>query len=68
MEKILVQDPYNQKAMTLLNKTYKKLYLIGMARGDNDAIERMAEVERKWNQPILLLLLLVLGHHQIVRY
>ncbi len=52
MEKILVQDPYNQKALTLLNKTYKKLYLIGMARSDSDAIERMAEVEWKWNEPI----------------
>ncbi len=52
MEKILVQDPYHQKALTLLNKTYKKLYLIGMARSDSDAIERMAEVEWKWNEPI----------------
>ncbi len=53
MEKILVLDPYNQDAMTLLNKTYKKLYDVGMLRRENDALERMAEVEWKWNEPIL---------------
>ena len=53
MEKILVLDPYNQDAMTLLNKTYKNLYDVGMLRRENDALERMAEVEWKWNEPIL---------------
>lgn len=53
MEKILVLDPYNQGAMTLLNKTYKKLYAVGMLRRENDALERMAEVEWKWNEPVL---------------
>ena len=53
MEKILVLDPYNQEAMTLLNKTYKKLYAVGMLRRENDALERYSEVEWKWNEPIL---------------
>ena len=52
VERILVQDPYNQKAVTLLNKAYKKLYRIGMLRAENDAMEMMAEVEWKWNEPI----------------
>ena len=52
VEKVLVLDPYNQKGVTLLNKTYKKLYRIGMARAENDAMEQMAEVEWKWNEPI----------------
>ncbi len=53
MEKILVLDPYNQDAMTLLNKTYKKLYDVGMLRRENDALESMASVEWKWNEPSL---------------
>lgn len=53
MEKVLVLDPYNQDAMTLLNKTYKKLYDVGMLRRENDALERLAEVEWKWNEAVL---------------
>lgn len=53
MEKVLVLDPYNQDAMTLLNKTYKKLYDVGMIRRENDALERLAEVEWKWNEAVL---------------
>ncbi len=52
VERILVQDPYNQKAVTILSKAYKKLYRIGMLRAENDAMEMMAEVEWKWNEPI----------------
>ncbi len=53
MEKVLVLDPYNQDAMTLLNKTYKKLYDVGMIRRENDALERLVEVEWKWNEAVL---------------
>lgn len=52
VERVLVQDPYNQKAVTILSKAYKKLYRIGMARAENDAMEMMAEVEWKWNEPL----------------
>ena len=52
VEKILVQDPYNLKAVTLLEKAYKKLYTIGLARAENDAMENMAEVEWKWSEPL----------------
>ena len=34
VERILVQDPYNQRAVTILNKTYKKLYRIGLSRAE----------------------------------
>ncbi len=53
MEKVLVIDPYNQDAKTLLNKTYKKLYDVGMLRRENDALERLTEVEWKWNEAVL---------------
>ena len=53
MEKVLVLDPYNQDAITLLNKTYKKLYDVGMLRRENDALERLTEVEWKWNEAVL---------------
>ena len=52
VERILVQDPYNQRAVTILNKTYKKLYRIGLSRAENDAMEMMAEIEWKWNEPV----------------
>jgi len=52
VEKVLLQDPYNQKAVTLLKKVYKKLYRIGLARAEVSAMEQMAEVEWKWNEPI----------------
>ena len=52
MEKVLVLDPYNQQATSLLNRIYKKLYSIGMIRSENDAIETMVEVEWKWSEPV----------------
>ena len=52
VEKVLLQDPYNEKAVTLLKKAYKKLYRIGLARAEVTAMEQMAEVEWKWNEPI----------------
>ena len=52
VEKVLVQDPYNQKAVDLLDKTYRKLNSIGLARAENDAMEQMVEVEWKWNEPL----------------
>ncbi len=51
-ERVLVLDPYNQKAISLLNRTYKKLEAIGIARSENDAMEQMAETEWLWNEPI----------------
>ena len=52
VEKILVLDPFNQPAVRLLNQVYKKLYQVGLMRAENDAIEQMAEVEWKWNEPV----------------
>ncbi|MBQ9336022.1 MAG: hypothetical protein IJS14_01840 [Lentisphaeria bacterium] len=52
VEKVLVQDPYNQRAVDILNKTYKKLYTIGLMRAENDALEQMAEVDWMWSQPL----------------
>lgn len=52
VEKVLVLDPFNQRAVRILNQVYKKLYQVGMMRAENDAMEQMAEVEWKWNEPI----------------
>ncbi len=53
VEKILVKDPYNDEAIRLLAKSYRKLYQVADARRENEILERMAEVEWKWNQAIL---------------
>ncbi len=53
MEKILIKDPYNEQAIFMLDKVYKKLYKVAEARRENEVIERMAEIEWKWNQAVL---------------
>lgn len=53
LEKILVRDPYNQKATMLLKDIYVKLFNTGRLRRDNDSLERMAEVRWKWNEAVL---------------
>lgn len=53
MELVLVMDPYNQRAVNLLNKTYKKLYKIADLRRENEILDRMADVEWKWNEAVL---------------
>ena len=52
VEKVLVADPYNQEAVRLLGQAYKKLYQIGAARTENDAIAQMAETEWKWVEAV----------------
>ena len=52
VEKVLVADPYNQEAVRLLGQAYKKLYRIGAARAENDAIAQMAETEWRWVEAI----------------
>jgi len=53
MEKVLIKDPYNEQAIFMLDKVYKKLYKVAEARRENEVIERLAEVEWKWNQAVL---------------
>lgn len=53
MEMILLKDPYNEQAVFMLNKVYKKLYKVAQARRENDALERLSEVEWKWNNAVL---------------
>jgi len=43
-EKIFVQDPYNQKAIRLLDKIYKKLYFYSELRVYNEMLRADAEV------------------------
>ena len=52
VEKVLVLDPFNQRAVRILNQVYKKLYQVGLMRAETDAMEQLAEVEWKWNEPI----------------
>ena len=52
LEKILVIDPYNSKAMFYLRKVYKELFEAAKERTDNDIRERMAQVKWNYNQPI----------------
>ncbi|OGV49579.1 MAG: hypothetical protein A2X49_06350 [Lentisphaerae bacterium GWF2_52_8] len=53
LEKILIKDPYNQEAIEFLRKIYIKLYAVATKRRENEALERLAETEWKWNQGIL---------------
>lgn len=52
-EKILVRDPYNFDATNQLRKLYKKLTEIAHLRTKNDTLERVAEVQWKWNEAVL---------------
>lgn len=53
LEKILVRDPYNFKATEKLKRLYKKLISVGIERKRSDLLERVSEVQWKWNEPVL---------------
>lgn len=53
LEQILVLDPYNDKAVFELKKIYKKLYSFAELRRENEVLERLNELEWKWNNSIL---------------
>ncbi|MBO4304502.1 MAG: hypothetical protein J6A21_07950 [Lentisphaeria bacterium] len=51
VEKILVLDPYNEPAITLLEKTYQRLYKVAAYRRQVDAEEKITDVDWKWVEP-----------------
>ncbi|MFA6566710.1 MAG: hypothetical protein WCS96_00715 [Victivallales bacterium] len=53
LEKVLVRDPYNEKATRLLQIVYDKLYQAGKLRRINEEREIIAENRWSWNQAVL---------------
>ncbi len=53
LERVLMRDPFNEKAIFLLEKTYRKIYYVAKLRRYNEAIERLSEVEWKQTEGIL---------------
>lgn len=53
LEKIFLQDPYNLKAIHLLNKTYDRLYEYAGKRRQADVEEMIAYNTWQWNEAVL---------------
>ncbi|MHB9138696.1 MAG: hypothetical protein ACYC4Q_04745 [Victivallaceae bacterium] len=53
LEKIFLQDPYNLKAVHLLNKTYDRLYEYAQKRREADIEEMLAYNTWQWNEAVL---------------
>jgi general secretion pathway protein D len=52
MEQILVKDPYNERAMTLLEKIYRRLYAIADVRSYNEFLREQAQSDWSWVESI----------------
>ena len=52
MEQILVKDPYNERAITLLEKIYRKLYAIADVRQYNELLREQAQTDWSWVESI----------------
>ncbi|MBR4253501.1 MAG: hypothetical protein IKQ16_00245 [Lentisphaeria bacterium] len=52
MEQILVKDPYNEDAMTLLEKIYRRLYAIADVRSYNEFLREQAQSDWSWVESI----------------
>lgn len=48
MEQILILDPYNDKAVQMLSRIYRKLYLIADMRIYNEFLQEQALIEWRW--------------------
>jgi general secretion pathway protein D len=53
LERVFMIDPYNQKAIHLLDKAYNKLYKYAQERRKTDVDEMFAYNMWQWNEPIL---------------
>ena len=53
LERVLILDPYNEKAVYDLKKVYQRLYRIAELRRENDILEHRSESEWKWNNSFL---------------
>ena len=52
MEQILVKDPYNENAITLLEKIYRRLYAIADVRAYNELLREQAQSDWSWVESI----------------
>ena len=52
MEQILVKDPYNEDAITLLEKIYRRLYAIADVRSYNEFLREQAQSDWSWVESI----------------
>lgn len=52
MEQILVKDPYNENAITLLEKIYRRLYAIADVRVYNELLKEQAQSDWMWVESI----------------
>lgn len=52
MEQILVLDPYNDKAIQLLTRIYRKLYIVADMRVYNDLLQEQALIEWRWVESV----------------
>jgi len=52
MEQILVKDPYNEDAITLLEKIYRRLYAIADVRIYNEFLREQAQSDWSWVESI----------------
>ena len=52
MEEILVKDPYNEDAITLLEKIYRRLYAIADVRVYNEFLREQAQSDWSWVESI----------------
>ena len=52
MEQILVKDPYNEDAITLLEKIYRRLYAIADVRAYNEFLLEQAKSDWSWVESI----------------
>jgi len=53
LEKVLVRDPYNQKATRMLQIVYDRLYQVAKMRRFNEEQEIIAENRWNWNEAVL---------------
>lgn len=52
MEQILIRDPYNEMAITMLERIYRKLYAIADLRVYNELLRESAQTEWSWVENI----------------
>ena len=52
MEQILVLDPYNDKAIQMLSRIYRKLYIVADMRVYNDLLQEQALIEWRWVESV----------------
>lgn len=53
LEKILLKDPLNQSAVSMLNDVYQRLYAVAEKRRQVEFADRMQQLEFAWNEQVL---------------